>query len=315
MAKKKVFKDRKTGLVIFGVIHIIIGAFCVLFMLLTIVGAMALRNLGESSGTVMSVGDMILVVSLFLLIAIWFVWMGIGSIQARKWARALILITSWFWLIGGLLWLISSLLFIPAISSSLATGEEIPRIVTAFLAFILIIIPGAFVLFYSSRHVKATCEQRDPQKRWVDKAPLPVIALSSLLGCMAISMPLMGLYRWTIHFFGVVLSGIPGAAIVLVYAVLFAYAAWGTYKLQIKAWWCGFFTTVAIEVSWVITFSCVNLGEFYEKIGLPQEHLEMLRRLDLLFHDPKMLILSGLMIIGFLGFMIYTKRYCKVSAH
>jgi len=135
------------------------------------------------------------------------------------------------------------------------------------------------------------------------------------LGCMAISMPLMGLYRWTIHFFGVVLSGIPGAAIVLVYALLFAYAAWGTYKLQIKAWWCGFFTTVAIEVSWVITFSCVNLGEFYEKIGLPQEHLEMLRRLDLLFHDPKMLILSGLMIIGFLGFMIYTKRYCKVSAH
>jgi len=47
MAKKKVFKDRKTGLVIFGIFHIIIGALCVLFMLFTIVGAMALRNLGE----------------------------------------------------------------------------------------------------------------------------------------------------------------------------------------------------------------------------------------------------------------------------
>src|SRR4030042_2334262 len=125
MAKKKVFKDRETGLVIFGVIHIIIGAFCVLFMLLTIVGAMALRNLGESSGTVMSVGDMILVVSLFLLIAIWFVWMGIGSIQARKWARALILITSWFWLIGGVILLLFSLLFLPALSSSPDHGDEI----------------------------------------------------------------------------------------------------------------------------------------------------------------------------------------------
>jgi len=326
MAKKKTgkkvaFKDRKTGLVIFGIFHIIIGAFCVLFMLFTIVGALALRNLGESTGAIMSVGQMILVVFLYLLLAIWFVWMGIGSILARKWARALILITSWLWLICGLIGFIAILLFIPAIFGPPAAGEEIPReaavivqsILTAFLAFILIVVPGAFVLFYGNRHVKATCEQRDRQVRWIDKTPLPVIALSSILGCMAISMPLMGLYRWTTHFFGVLLSGIPGAAIVLVYAVLFAYAAWGTYKLQVKAWWCGFLATVALEVSMVITFSRVSLGEFYQKMGVPQERLEIIQRLDL-FHDPRVLILGGLGIIGFLGFMIYTKRYFKASA-
>ncbi len=326
MAKKKTgkkvaFKDRKTGLVIFGIFHIIIGAFCALFTLLTIVGALALRTLGETTGAVMSVGQMILVVFLYLLLAAWFVWMGIGSILARKWARALILITSWLWLICGLIGFIAILLFMPAIFSSPAAGEEIPReaavivqaILTAFLAFILIVIPGAFVLFYGSRHVKATCEQRDPRRRWVDKAPLSVITLSSILGCMAITMPLMGLYRWTTHFFGVVLSGIPGAAIVLVYAVLFAYAAWGTYKLQIKAWWCGFLSTVALEVSMVITFSRVSLGEFYQKMGVPQERLEIIQRLDL-FSDPRVLILGGLGIIGFLGFMIYTKRYFKASA-
>jgi len=326
MAKKKtgkkvVFKDRKTGLVIFGIFHIIIGAFCALFMLFTIVGAMALRNPGETTGAIMSVGQMILIVSLYLLLAVWFVWMGIGSILARKWARALILITSWLWLIGGLIGLIAILLFMPAISSLLAAGEEMPRetavivqaILTAFWAFIFIVIPGAFVLFYGGRHVKATCEQRDPQKRWVDKAPLPVIALSSLLGCAAILMPLSGFYRWTTHFFGVLLSGIPGAAIVLIYAALFAYAAWGTYKLQIKAWWCGFLATIASDVSVVITYSRVSLAEFYQKMGLPQERLEIMQRLDL-FHDPRMAFLWGLVIIGFLGFMIYTKRYFKASA-
>jgi hypothetical protein len=326
MAKKRaskevVFKDRKTGLVIFGIFHIIIGAFCALFMLFTIVGTMALRNLGETTVAAMSVGQMILVVFLYLLLAVWFVWMGIGSILARKWARALILITSWLWLICGLIVLIFILVFIPAMFSQMAAGEEIPgeaavivqSIVTAFLAFIFIVIPGAFVLFYSSRHVKATCEQRDRQVRWIDKAPLPVITLSSILGCMAISMPLMGFYRWTSHFFGVVLSGIPGAVIVLVYAVLFAYAAWGTYKLQVKAWWCGFLSTFALEVSMVITFSRVSLGEFYEKMGVPQERLEIIQRLDL-FHDPRVLILGGLAIIGFLGFMVYTKRYFEASA-
>ena len=326
MAKKKAgkkvaFKDRKTGLVIFGIFHIIIGAFCLLFMLFTIVGAMALRNLGESTGAIMSVGQMILVVFLYLLLAVWFVWMGMGSILARKWARALILITSWLWLICGLIGFIAILLFMPALFSSLAAGEEIPgeavvivqSIVTAFLAFIFIVVPGAFALFYGSRHVKATCEQRDRQVRWIDKAPLPVITLSSILGCMAISMPLMGFYRWTSHFFGVVLSGIPGAVIVLVYAVLFAYAAWGTYKLQVKAWWCGFLSTVALEVSMVITFSRVSLGEFYEKMGVPQERLEIIQRLDL-FHDPRVVLLWGLVIIGFLGFIVYTKRYFKASA-
>jgi MFS family permease len=319
--KKVAFKARRAGLAIFGIFHIIIGAFCVLFMLFTIVGAVALRNLGESTIAAMSVGQMILVVSLYLLLAIWFVWMGIGSILARKWARALILITSWLWLICGLIGFICILFFMPDIFSPLAAGEDIPRevavivqsIVTAFLAFTLIVIPGAFVLFYSSRHVKATCEQRDRQVRWTDKAPLSVITLSSLLGCSAISMPLMGFYRWAIPFFGEALSGIPGAVIVLIYVVLFAYAAWGTYKLQVKAWWCGFLATVAIGVSMVITFSRVGLLEFYQKMGVPQERLEIMQRLDL-FHDPRVLILSGLVLIGFLGFMIYTKRYFKASA-
>lgn len=326
MAKKKTgkkvaFKDRKTGLVIFGIFHIILGAFCVLFMLVTIVGAMALRNLGENTIAAMSVGQMILVVLLYLLLAVWFAWMGIGSILARKWSRALILITSWLWLICGVIGFIAILLFLPALFSPLAAGEEIPReaaviaqaMVMVLSVFVFIVIPGGFVLFYGSRHVKATCEKRDPKARWTDKVPLPVIALSSLLGCAAILMPLSGFYRWTTHFFGVVLGGIPGAAIVLIYAALFAYAAWGTYKLQIKAWWCGFLATVASDVSVVITFSRVSLAEFYEKMGLPQERLEIMQRFDL-FHDPRMALLWGVVIIGFLAFMIYTKRYFKASA-
>jgi hypothetical protein len=319
--KKAALKDRKTGLVIFGIFHIIIGFFCALSIPLMIFGMMAATGLDKGAVPPISVGQIILVVSLYLLLAVWFVWMGIGSILARKWARALILITSWLWLICGLIGFICILLFMPDIFSPAAAGEEMSKeaaviiqsIVAVFLAFILIVIPAAFVLFYISRHVKATCERRDRRVSWTDKAPLPVIALSSILGCMAISMPLMGFYRWTSHFFGIVLSGMPGAVIVLAYAVLFAYAAWGTYKLQVRAWWCGFLSTVALEVSMVITFSRVSLGEFYEKMGVSQERLEILRGLDM-FRDPRVVILGGLVIISFLGFFIYAKRYFRVSA-
>jgi len=328
MAKKRIaenldFKDRKTGLVIFGIIHIIIGAFWALFMLVTIVGAIAMRTLGESAAPAMSTGQMMLAVLLYLLLAAWFVWMGIGSILARKWARALILITSWLWLLSGIGGFMFTLLFMPDLYGSTAMrgamSQEmvviVQSIVTAFMAFILIVIPSVFVLFYGSKHVKATCEQRDSQVRWTDKSPLSVITLSSLLGVVAISMPFLAFYRWTIPFFGFFLSGIPGAVVVLIYALLFAYAAWGTYKLQITAWWCGFLVTIASGVSMGITFSRLSLLEFYEQMNMPKETIEVMKELGFFqnanFYFP---LFWGLMIIGFLGFMLYTKRYFKASA-
>jgi hypothetical protein len=320
-SKKAAFKDRKTGLVIFGIFHIIIGFFCALSIPLMIFGMMAATSLDKNAAPSIGVGQMILVAILYLLLAVWFVWMGIGSILARKWARALILITSWLWLICGLIGFIVILFFIPDIFSPLTVNKELPRevaaivqsIVTAFLAFIFIVIPGAFVLFYSSRHVKATCEQRDRRPRWTDKAPLPVITLSSVWGCIAISMPLMGFYRWTTPFFGFVLSGIPGAAVVLIYVVLFAYAAWGTYRLQVNAWWCGLLLTIISGMSTGITFLRVGLLELYETMHVPRETIAMIEGLSV-FQSSSYLLLWGAAIIGFLMFIIYTKRYFKASA-
>jgi hypothetical protein len=316
--KKMAFKDRKTGLVIFGIIHMIIGTFCVLFMFFTIIGAIAVTTLGENAFSTMNSGQLILAGLLYLLLAVWFIWMGIGSILSRKWARVLILITSWLWFISGVLGFIFILLFMPDIFGPMATGEEITTeiavvgqsILMGFMVVILVIIPGAFVLFYSSRHVKATCEQRDPRVRWTDKAPFSVITISSLLGVVAISMPFLGFYQWAVPFFGFFLSGIPGAVVVLIYTLLFAYAAWGIYKLQIMAWWCGFILTIVSAVSMGITFSRVSLLEFYEQMNMPRESIEIMKELGF-FQDANLYVpLSwGLMIIGFLIFLMYTKRH------
>ena len=326
MANKKAkrsiaFKDRKTGLVLFGIIHVIIGALCALGMLFTIIGMLAVTALGKGTVASMSIGQMVLAVIFYLLLALWFVWMGIGSMLARRWARALIVITSWLWLICGIGGFIITVLFMPDIFSQLITGGEISQelafivqfIVTGFMAFILIIIPGVFILFYSSKHVKATCEQRDPRVRWTDKTPLSVITLSSIFGAVAISMLFLALYRWAIPFFGFVLSGIPGAVVVLVYVVLFAYAAWGTYKLRMRAWWCGLLLTITSVISMGITFSCVGLLEFYEEMGMPRESLDMIQEFSM-FHGSTYLLVWGLMTIGFVGFLIYTKRYFTNSS-
>ncbi len=89
-------------------------------------------------------------------------------------------------------------------------------------------------------------------------------------------------------------------------------------------WRCNYGRLFWGRIAWDLTCGgvCAGLGvgmllkaggEFYEKMGLPQESLEIMQRLDL-FHDPRVLLLWGLVIIGFLGFMIYTKRFFNTSA-
>lgn len=80
------------------------------------------------------------------------------------------------------------------------------------------------------------------------------------------------------------------------------------------AWWCGLILTIASAVSMGITFSRVSLLEFYEKMNMPGESIELMRELGF-FQDANLYfpLFWGLMIIDFLAFLIYTKRYFTAS--
>src|SRR3989442_13359759 len=101
------YKDRSTWLVVFGVLQIFGGLLFVLLALLSLVVFLAARE-----GTLP--GGMIVAIPLFyLLIAGYLVVLGIGAIRKRRWARTLMLLTSWI----GLLFGTSALVFIAALPS------------------------------------------------------------------------------------------------------------------------------------------------------------------------------------------------------
>ena len=108
----------------------------------------------------------------------------------------------------------------------------------AVMACIYILLPALFLLFYHRESVRATCQRRDPQIRWTDRCPMPVLALSILHALSAaLCMPSMAVYGWVMPAFGVILSGAAGAAVILSLTLAMAYLAWGTYRLQMAAWW------------------------------------------------------------------------------
>ena len=310
------FRDCKAGLVTFGIIQIVLGIFCVLMVPLMLVGAVMASSHNVGSVAPMNARMMIPGLLFYVALAAWFLWMGVGSIQARRWARALLLVISWFWLISGILGIGFMLFTLPSLYDQVGKNGPMPQHISAvvryfsigFAGVFYIIIPGAFVLFYGSRHVKATCERRDPQVRWTDKCPLPDLAVSLMTGLWVVFMPVMGIYDWAVPFFGSILTGARGVAIILAMMVLLGYLALGFYRLNIRAWWCAVMATVLWGVSSGVTFSRVSMMDFYVKMNVPTPQLEMMKRVAGSL-DSMMIPFCGLWLAIALAYLFFIRKY------
>ena len=94
------FKDRKAGLVIFGILTVMMGVVCALFVPLAI---FAQTVSAKPTGAPPNYHVIVPAIVTYGGLAVILIWLGIGSIKSRRWARALLLIFSWSWLIVGVL--------------------------------------------------------------------------------------------------------------------------------------------------------------------------------------------------------------------
>ena len=117
-------------------------------------------------------------------------------------------------------------------------------------------------------------------------------------------------YGCVMPLFGVFISGAAGAVVILLIALVLAYLAWGTYRLQMAAWWGTLLLGIAGTLNMVVTFSRTDLMAMYEKMGMPADQLEMMRKtgfVELMSHwGPWMGLVSGAV---WLGYLLYVRRY------
>jgi MFS family permease len=314
------FKDRHGGLIGFGILVIIIGCLCALFVPLMILGqTMSARTTGTASG----LRTMLPAVMMYAALAVVFIWLGIGSTMARRWARALLLILAWVWLLTGVFMEFVMAVFLPKVFAHMPSGGQpmpdaakVVAIIFAlgFTAVMFVILPGLLVLFYRSPHVKATCETRDPVTRWTDACPLPVLALSLFLAYGALWMVVMlFVYHAVMPFFGCLLSGLPGGILILAIIALWVYCAWAIYHLKAAGWWIALIAFGAILVSAVLTFARIDLMDMYRLMGYPEQQIEQLQRFTY-FTGRNMLVLMSMSSLPFLGFLLYVKKYFRRTA-
>jgi hypothetical protein len=317
-----VYHDRSTGLVVFGILTICLGCLTVLLVGFIFLGqAMAAST--PQGATPFSL--LLPAVVIYAGLAVALIWLGIGSILARRWARALLLIFSWSWLVGGALVMILMAFVMPSAmhaASDTAQAEGRPAMpaaaigVALAIAFIMdgvifVVLPVIWTFFYSSRHVKATCEWRDQRPRWTDACPLPVLAVC--LWSLA-SVPTLLISVVTGHsvvpFFGLLLAGPPAAILYLVFSGLWLLASGLMYQLDVRGWWLVLLTILLFTVSSLITYSRHDIGELYRLMNFPEPQIDRIQRLGI-FGGNRFMWLSAAGCLPFIGYLLYIKRYFR----
>lgn len=316
------YKDRSTGLTIFGILTILLGCLAGLFVPLMLLGQMMAAKAPNAPPA--NHAAILPAIGIYGGLAVALIWLGIGSIQARRWARALLLIFSWIWLVIGFVMTVVMPFVMsktmanlppdaktgqPAMPPAAITGMVIFMAIFFFVFFV--VVPAVWVFFYQSRHVKATCEARDPATRWTDACPLPVLAI-----CLWtwLAVPMMLLWPLTGHAvmpcFGMFVTGLPGALFCLVVAAVWGVAGWCLYRLEARGWWLILVAMVLFMVSALLTYAHHDIIEMYQLQGLPPAQIDQLQKMGL-FTGHRMGWFTALCSLPFLGYLLFIKKYLR----
>jgi len=300
--------DRSLGLAIFGVIEILIGAFFVLLVPLSLAAA-SLTGTADLPATVSAM-------FLYTVVAAVFIWLGVGSIRARRWACELTLSLSWIWLVTGICSMVVAALLVPAMLRGMVAVSDLPPnfvffvslVVFCVIGLLYVLLPGAFVLFYRSPHVAATCRVRDPRPQWTDDLPRRLLTLVIVWALAAVSVLVMPAYGFFVPFFGVVLRGASGAAVWAAILAVCVVLTWGSSRRAPWAWWGGVVAILLATLSSVITAVRVDPAAFILAMGLPEEQMALLSEIAM----PGRWVMALVWVVmwgAFLAYLMTVRRF------
>lgn len=298
--------DRSAGLILFGVLQLGVGAICAMIALAV---AAAMSTTPPAAGTLPATGALAPTLVVYAIAAGYFVSVGVGSIRRRRWARALSAAVGALWLVFGVASAIVAFLAIPKLLVMVPRAQEKAFItgMAAFAIIFFIALPLAIFLFYKSDRTRETCELRDPRIRWTDRVPVPVLALTILLGFTAISL-LISLTNPIVPMMGTVLTGGPAAITMLALAGLCAFLTVQLYRLKESAWWTLVLLQVIGGIIGAVTMARMDVNEVYRSAGLLTPQVQAMH-LEELYRNPLLWVLMVGAWIAYFAFLLAIRKY------
>lgn len=298
------FRDRRGGLVAFGILQIIVGLICALFVLVLAAALELTSRRGMAPPSNIAPAFVIYGAAAF-----YFITVGAGSIRTRRWARAMSVSFSAAWLAAGIAIVLSSfillqrtLVFVRPSETTLVVGLTAAILIIAF-----ILLPLALFLFYRREDVRQTCEGYDPTIRWTDRVPWPVLAIATLLGFVSFAT-LANVGAPVVPFFGMALTGASAALSMLIMSGLFGFLTVQWIVMRKSAWWTTLLLHVIGGLVAVITLASGDVGEVYAKMNVPREQIQAMQ-LDTLGRSPALWAVMLLVWAAYLVVLLRTRHY------
>jgi hypothetical protein len=121
-------------------------------------------------------------------------------------------------------------------------------------------------------------------------------------------MPLVG--HGVMPFFGMFLTGVPGALFCLVIAAVWSFAAWSLYHLEQRGWWLILIALCVFMVSGLLTYARHDVTEMYQLMGYPEAQIEQIQKTGLLTGNS-MVWITLFSMLPFLGYLLYIKKFLR----
>jgi hypothetical protein len=300
-------QSRRGLLALFGLIEILIGAASFGLLCVMLILWVFASRLPPDQVPMLGTTNLVLSALLYAGSAAFFVVMGVGTIYARRWARAVMLIVAWPWLLNMVAFLIFLVVMLRPLMAQIqdAAGAPVsPAILIAIplgLCVFLTILPLAFIIFYTRPGVRHAFETTDRNPCWTDGRPPSVLAMALIMwivagGCLA------GVFYGAFALFGTMLIGAPAVVAGVAAAGVCAWLGLGLYRMSFTGWWANLGFAVLLHLSWWMTLSRLGLERILGTAQHDPERMQALRQsgLTALFESPWLVLLSALIWIGVL---------------
>jgi hypothetical protein len=311
----------KGARILVAVVEFILAGFCLLLLPFVVLMAsfattMPVDQRPATSGLAMSA-------VVYLAGAAFFITMGIGTIRARRWARALMVVASALGLTGGVAACVAVILLLPRVlSGSSRGGAALPGpatfivlvLVLGIVFTIYVLLPGGFLAYYVRPSIREEFERLDPEVRWTDLCPLPVLAVALVLGYSGVASILTALAGSALPLFGTVVKGPAMIPLGLLLAAAYAFAGWKTYHLEMVGWWSAVGMMLFWGASFVVTLLVLPPDRLFAAMGVPATQTSSMDDLGLTRMMLPLMVLSVLLMLGYLA---YVRRFflLKTAAH
>lgn len=214
----------------------------------------------------------------YYVIALLCIPLGVGHLKLRGWSRKMALALLWDWLILGLP--LSIIIFLMLVTSKNPSPGSIPVLLFAFL-LLYPVLPIALIRLYRSHNFRAAFDSRGAGSNWIDRTPLPVLVLGTLLILFLMALHVPTLFNGAFPLFGRFLFELEGMLALDVSIMALGLLAWGVLTGREWAWWgtAGFLALMAL--SSIITFLATSPQELLANMRFAGLEMDALRNVPL----------------------------------